>query len=386
MRLLLSTDDLSKANQIANILNQQAIQAQLDVSTNKDWGSHDYGASTCQLWVYEEEQFEKAQEILKEFNIDPNQSKFTNPPSSEVSAAPPISGTDQPIPSTTQSYEAMGSITRLLLLLCTFLFIAGSLSEPEIKIAPPDYLPVSPIYLPPLNKTLMYDYPKAYEIVDELVSTYGLEALKTPDSLPVAGKEELAKFRQTPYWQGFYPKFVDSIRGNEVHAEDNAPMFEKIKQGEYWRVFTPALLHSDIFHLFFNMIWLVILGRQMESRLGKVRYLIFIILAAIATNTAQYLMSGSNFLGFSGVLCAMLTFIWLRQKKAGWEGYKLEKGTIGFIAFFILFMFALQLTSFFIEIKTGNPLPIGIANTAHLVGAAIGIVLGSLKFFSWRHN
>lgn len=390
MRLIFTTDEPLKANQLANLLKQHDIQNQLEVITNKDWGSHDYGHTTCRLWVYNEEQFEKAQELIDSFNTNPNDPQFTAIPTSPLSNEQPINATDPAadgqIPTPTQLREPMGRITRFLLLICTFLFVSGSLSEPEIKTTPPTYLPTAPIYLPSVNKTLMFDYPEAYEVVDKLVATYGLEALKTPEALPSEGKQLIQKFEQTPYWKGYYPKFVDYVKGTPVNWNDTAPMFEKIKQGEVWRIFTPCLLHNDIFHLFFNMIWLVVLGRQIESRIGGGRYILFIIVAAVVTNTAQYLMSGSNFLGFSGVLCAMLTFIWVRQKKAGWEGYRLEKGTLGFIVFFILFMFALQLISFFLEAKTSTALPIGIANTAHLVGGFIGVILARLSFFSWRHS
>ena len=107
-------------------------------------------------------------------------------------------------------------------------------------------------------------------------------------------------------------------------SSSTLPCSKKSRREKYWRLFTPCLLHNDIFHIFFNMIWLVVLGKQMEMRLSLFRYALFILIAAVVTNTAQYLMSGSNFIGFSGVLCAMLTFIWMRQKKTAWEGYQLR--------------------------------------------------------------
>ena len=71
-----------------------------------------------------------------------------------------------------------------------------------------------------------------------------------------------------------------------------------MRQGEVWRVLSPVFVHQDIFHLVFNMIWLAMLGRQMEKRLGGFRYVVFIALVGIVSNTAQYFMSGSNFMGF----------------------------------------------------------------------------------------
>ncbi len=230
----------------------------------------------------------------------------------------------------------------------------------------------------------MYDYPKAYELIDRIVKAYGIESLQNLDALPQAGQYLLQQFNQTPYWQGFYDKFVEHFKHPEQAWNFDAPMFEKIREGQWWRLFTPCLLHSDLFHLFFNMIWLVVLGRQMEQKIGSLRYTLFIVITAVFSNTAQYLMSGSNFLGFSGVLCAMLAFIWVRQRRAGWEGYQLDKSTFTFITFFILFMFALQNLSFFLEVYSNTTMPIGIANTAHLTGAFIGFILGRMQFFTWH--
>ena len=45
--------------------------------------------------------------------------------------------------------------------------------------------------------------------------------------------------------------------------------------------FFPILLHADIFHLFFNMLWLIVLGKQIEQRLKTGRYVLFILLIAM---------------------------------------------------------------------------------------------------------
>ena len=75
----------------------------------------------------------------------------------------------------------------------------------------------------------------------------------------------------------------------------------------------------------------------------------------------------------------------MRQRKAPWEGYLLQRSTILFIAFYIIAMLVIQLVVFFSELSGKTLLPyIGIANTAHIVGAVSGILLGRCKFFSWQ--
>ena len=48
---------------------------------------------------------------------------------------------------------------------------------------------------------------------------------------------------------------------------------EVILHNEYYRIFTGAFLHADIFHLLFNMYSLYIIGSQMESFQGKGKYI-----------------------------------------------------------------------------------------------------------------
>lgn len=393
MRLLYTLKDQSKAVLLSTYLFQLGIDNQLEIATNADWGSPDYGTVACTLWTVEEDQYEQALSVAKHFVENPDDPRYREPPTEPINSehlkltqtplsqqGEVISGQSIPVPKVRQP---IGFVTLYLLIICSLFLLVGEVTSPTIKTMPPG-IPYPPLLSPPINKTLMYDYPKAYEIIDTIVDNYGVEALQKPDILPKAGKDLLNEFNRTPYWRGMYEKFVKHIKQPDTPWDFNAPLFEKEKQGEFWRLFTPCLLHSDLFHLFFNMIWLVVLGRQMEHRIGKRKYIFFIIFAALVTNTAQYFMSGSNFLGFSGVLCAMITFIWVRQKRAAWEGYQLERGTLSFITFFILFMLSIQVISFFLESYADTTLPIGIANTAHLTGGVIGIILARMNIFAWK--
>ena len=181
-----------------------------------------------------------------------------------------------------------------------------------------------------------------------------------------------------------YFETTTSGSGNFVSPNTGSHLIEKIRDGEFWRLFTPCLMHNDILHILFNMLWLIVLGKQLEQRLGIRRYLLLVLLTGIFSNTCQYLMSGSDFLGFSGVLCAMLAFIWIRQKIAPWEGYPLERSTIAFMMVFILAMSIIQIGSFFLENQYQISISPGIANTAHLSGAFIGICMACLPCFAWN--
>lgn len=382
MRLISTLDDQKKAFTLASYLKQQGIENQLEVHTNTDWGDPDYGTTTCRVWILEEDQVDKAMEITQEFEQDSDNPKYRNlkidVKTSTIDESPDIT-----LAPTSHEKQNASPLTLYLLLTCVIIFLVSSMTSPNYEEIP-KYLPAAPILFSPIYKELIYDYPKAYELVDKLVMTYGIEALKQPETLPQGAKDLINQLQNTPYWHGFYEKLVIHLKNPDTPWDFSAPMFEKIKHGEFWRIFTPILLHSDLFHLLFNMIWLIILGKQIEQRVGKMRYLLFILIAGGISNTAQYLMSGSNFLGFSGVLCAMIMFIWMRQKKAAWEGYLLQRGTMAFIAFFVLFMLFLQLVSFFFGVYTDTTMPLSIANTAHIMGALTGYWLAKGNTFAWQ--
>ena len=132
------------------------------------------------------------------------------------------------------------------------------------------------------------------------------------------------------------------------------------------------------------MVWLLLLGTQIEMRIGTWPFLAFIIVVAIISNISQYLITGPAFIGFSGVVCGMAFFIRSRQKVAPWEGYQMSNAVFQFIIFFIGVLAILSTITFFLEVYESGSFPVAIANTAHLTGALTGYLLGRLNFFSWR--
>lgn len=279
--------------------------------------------------------------------------------------------------------RGLGVITMYLLSICTLLFLYGEFTSPQMEYRITQ-LPATPLYSSKINKQLLYDYPQAYEILDKLASAYDFQKLQSLSDLPKEGQTLLQQYEHTPYWKGFYDKLVDHLSHPGKLWNFDAPLFEKIRQGEFWRLFTPALLHLNVFHLFFNMIWLVVLGKLIEEKIGALRYIIFILIVAVVSNTAQYLMSGPNFIGISGVICGMLGFIWARQTSAAWEDYNLMPGAISFMFFFVLAMFCIQLISFLLQVYYQVAFMPGIANTAHIVGGLTGYLLGQLNAYSLK--
>jgi membrane associated rhomboid family serine protease len=78
-----------------------------------------------------------------------------------------------------------------------------------------------------------------------------------------------------------------------------------------WQVVTYAFLHSDMMHLFFNMLGLWMFGSELERLWGQKRYLQFLLAGVLAAAAAQLIityLTGSPVptVGASGGLFALL--------------------------------------------------------------------------------
>ncbi|MDP1835994.1 MAG: rhomboid family intramembrane serine protease [Chlamydiales bacterium] len=393
MRLLCTIENDSQGLEFSQFLKNQGIANDCEVLSVSDWGSETYGNRFCRIWIVDEDQVAQAEKFHEEFLANPTDPKFKEKqpnlikqilePEAQKAVAKEGLAKIQKAASSWQS-QPVGAITLWLMILCTFLFIWGATTMVS-RTVPAELAPIAYLTSSPIHQELLYDYPKAYEIVDRLVRLYDLgQEDRVENSLPPEASYLLEQYHNTPIWNGLYPKLVLALKGQKDKIDWNQPVFEKIREGEVWRTITPSFLHTDLIHLFFNVIWLLVLGKQIEHRIGAGRYILFIIIAAIFSNTLQYLMGGPLFMGFSGVVCAMLGFIYMRQRLAAWEGYQLQRVTLGFLAFFIFTMLAIQVVSFFGEVYWNMHLAPRIANTAHLAGLAMGLLMGKLDYFAWK--
>ena len=157
----------------------------------------------------------------------------------------------------------------------------------------------------------------------------------------------------------FHPLFISLQFGGE------AGFLSEVRRGEVWRLFTPMLIHFNLPHIVFNMMWLFQLGSMIESVQGPGWFVLLVLVFALGSNLAQYAFAHPSFGGMSGVNYALIGYVWIRGKFDPASGLHLDKQAVGMsIAFFFLCFTGWM----------GN-----IANYAHGGGLLLGMAWGWLS-------
>ncbi len=146
-------------------------------------------------------------------------------------------------------------------------------------------------------------------------------------------------------------------------ATSGSAFLPEIRQGEVWRLITPAFIHMNLIHLVFNMFWLKDLGSMIEARKGTLTLLVMVLLVAAVSDFAQYWVSGPDFGGMSGVLYGLFGYIWMRGKFEPASGLHLHPTNV-----------IIMVGWFFLCLLHIIP---HVANSAHGVGLALGMIWGA---------
>ncbi len=75
-----------------------------------------------------------------------------------------------------------------------------------------------------------------------------------------------------------------------------------ILEGEWWRFFTPIILHIGVLHLLMNTVSLYYLGTIIERIFGKWRFLLIYLIAGFGGSIASFIFSPSISAGASGAI------------------------------------------------------------------------------------
>ncbi len=81
-----------------------------------------------------------------------------------------------------------------------------------------------------------------------------------------------------------------------------------VASGEWWRIFTAALLHAGITHIGFNMYALYLFGPRLEQQVGSPAFAAFYVAAAGAGGAASYAFGAPSqvSIGASGAIFGLL--------------------------------------------------------------------------------
>ena len=136
-----------------------------------------------------------------------------------------------------------------------------------------------------------------------------------------------------------------------------------IREGQLWRLLTPALVHGSFAHIGFNMYALFSFGTSLERYFGRGRFITLYLLGAFAGNVMSFLFSDAYSLGAStaifGLIGAEAVFLYRNRKLLAGQ-FRSAIGNVLFIIAINLFLV--------------GSLP-GIDNWGH-----IGGLLGGLMF------
>jgi rhomboid protease GluP len=98
----------------------------------------------------------------------------------------------------------------------------------------------------------------------------------------------------------------DSFLGVDWPVYYGLKINDLIARGEFWRLFTPMLLHGSLMHIGFNMYALYILGPRLERFYGRWRFLALYVLSGFGGNVVSMMFTKANSLGASTAIFGLL--------------------------------------------------------------------------------
>jgi len=146
----------------------------------------------------------------------------------------------------------------------------------------------------------------------------------------VTGVVYLLQWLSLPLSSGRFDLTESLIKSNDL-----------IRQGQFWRLLTPALVHGSLTHIGFNMYALLSFGMGLERHFGHKRFLALYVLGAFTGNVMSFLLVSNDSLGAStaifGLLGAEGVFLYQNRKLFAGQ-FRSAIGNIIFIAVINLFV------------------------------------------------
>ena len=167
---------------------------------------------------------------------------------------------------------------------------------------------------------------------------------------------------------------IDSLFGNSHAALHTFGGLKAslVRNGEYFRLITAAFNHNGLFHLLFNSYALYVIGSQLESYIGKLKYIIVYLVSAISGSLLAMALSDAWGAGASGAIFGLLGAILY----FGYH-YRVYLGTV--IRSQIIPLILINLTIGFLSPEISNSAHIGGLIGGFLTLQALGVKYKSTK-------
>lgn len=156
---------------------------------------------------------------------------------------------------------------------------------------------------------------------------------------------------------------LDSIRFLLIEDVNSGQDFTK----EIWRIISPIFINYGWTQLIINSMMIWGLGKILELKKGINFYYFFMIVITASSNYAQYLLTGPNFGGLSGLTLGIFGYLWTKSynDKDFEDCLDTDKIVTSLCYFFAFWM------------KPDVTMP--IANEANTVALVLGMVWGYLE-------
>ena len=141
---------------------------------------------------------------------------------------------------------------------------------------------------------------------------------------------------------------------------------EPEQEDDIWRYLSHTLVHLSNMHILFNLTWWWLFGGAIERQLGSIKLLQIYLLAGVVSGVAQNVASGPAFFGLSGVVYAVLGYVFVLDKLNKQTDFEVPDGFFYMLVVGILLGFA------------GPLVDINIGNTAHISGLLVGMLVAFL--------
>lgn len=132
---------------------------------------------------------------------------------------------------------------------------------------------------------------------------------------------------------------------------------------ELWRYITHSFVHLSNIHIIANLSWFWLFGGIIERYFGGRKIFLIFLVSAIVSGIVQNYFSGAGFFGLSGVVYAVLGYVFVVDKLNA-NIFSLPKGFFTMLLVGLIFGFISPLFDIY------------IGNAAHISGLVVGLLWG----------